>query len=138
MITLVSSAIARKGYTFIHEGETPPECRECKLKATCIENLEKGRRYTIIQTRNITHPCALGGKVTVVDVSEPEIVLFIDTKIAFKGMSVTYHAGCEGCKVAEKCMPAGLVEGDKVQITDILEDAPCTKKKMKKVAVKRI
>jgi hypothetical protein len=138
MITLVSSSIAKKGYTFIHEGETPKECRKCRFKATCIDNLERGRRYTIKGARNIQHPCLLGGTVTVVEVSEPEIVLFVDSKLAFEGMSVVYHLDCEGCEIAHMCMPVGLKEGDKIQITEVLEDAPCKKKKMKKVAVKRL
>ncbi len=138
MITLVSSAIAKKGYTFIHEGETPRECKACRLKSTCIDNLERGRRYTIVGTRSIRHPCVLGGTVTVVEVSEPEIVLFVDSKLAFEGMSVVYKPECRGCEIAEACMPSGLKEGDKIQIGEILGDTPCKKKKMKKVAVKRM
>ncbi|MBU7026730.1 MAG: UPF0179 family protein [Theionarchaea archaeon] len=138
MITLVSSSIAKKGYTFIHEGETPKECRTCRLKATCIDNLERGRRYTIADVRKIEHPCLLGGTVTVVEVSEPEIVMFLDSKLAFEGMSVIYRDDCEGCEIADVCMPIGLKKGDKIQITEILGDAPCKKNKMKKVAVKRI
>ncbi len=138
MITLVSSAIARKGYTFIHEGETPKECKECRFKPTCIDNLERGRRYTIVDARNIQHPCQLGGTVTVVDVSEPEIVLFLDSKLAFEGMSVVYHPGCKGCEIADMCMPVGLKDGDKIQIGEVLSDAPCKKRKMKRVAVKRV
>ncbi len=137
MITLVSSAIAKKGYTFIHEGEVPRECRACKLKMTCIDNLERGRRYTIVEVRDIEHPCLLGGKVKVVEVSEPEIVLFLDSKLVFKGMSVVYKPECKGCEVADMCMPSGLKRGDKITITEILGDTPCKKKKMKRVAVKR-
>jgi uncharacterized protein (UPF0179 family) len=138
MITLVSSSIAKKGYTFIHEGETPKECKTCRFKATCIDNLERGRRYTITGVKKIEHPCVMGGTVTVVEVSEPEIVMFLDSKLAFEGMSVAYNPECDGCEIAEMCMPTGLKEGDKIQITDILEDAPCKKKKMKKIAVKRL
>lgn len=138
MITLVSSTIARKGYTFIHEGETPKECKKCKLKATCIDNLERGRRYTITDVKPIEHSCLLAGTVTVVKVSEPEIVMFLDSKLSFEGMSVVYNPECEGCQIAEMCMPTGLKKGDKIQITEVLEDAPCKKKKMKRVAVKRM
>ena len=138
MITLVSSSIARKGYTFIHEGETPRECEKCRFRNTCIDNLEKGRRYTIVDVRKIKHPCLLGGTVTVVDVSEPEIVLFLDSKLTFEGMSIVYQQECTGCEIAEMCMPPGLKKGDKVQIVEILGDAPCKKKKMKKAAVKRV
>ncbi len=138
MITLISSAIAKRGYTFIHEGETPKECKKCRLKLTCIDNLERGRRYTIAQVKKIHHPCLLGGTVTVVEVSEPEIVLFLDSRLVFEGMSVIYQPDCEGCEFAEMCMPVGLREGDKIQISEILGNAPCKKKTMKKVAVKRI
>jgi hypothetical protein len=34
-------------------------------------------------------------------------------------------------------MPAGLKPGDMVQITELMGDAPCKKKKMEKVAVIR-
>lgn len=138
MITLVSSAIAREGYTFIHQGETPKDCKTCRYKATCIDNLEKGRRYTIKKVKNIQHPCLLGETVTVVDVSEPEILLFIDSKLAFEGMSVAYTPECDGCDAAERCMPVGLKKGDKIQVVEILGDAPCQKKAMKEVAAKRI
>jgi uncharacterized protein (UPF0179 family) len=138
MITLVPSAIAKKGYTFIHQGETPKKCKKCRLKMTCIENLERGRRYTVVAVKDMNHPCILGGTVTVVEVSEPEIVLFLDSKIAFKGMSIVYNPDCAGCELGDTCMPVGLKKGDKIQITEILSDAPCTKKKMKQVAVKRV
>ena len=138
MITLVSSSIAKKGYTFIHEGETPKECKACRLITTCIDNLERGRRYTIREVRKIQHPCLLGGTVTVVDVSEPEIVMFLDSKLAFEGMSVEYHPDCTGCEIADICMPVGLKKGDKIQIIEVLGDSPCKKKKMKKAAVKRL
>ncbi|MGC1121011.1 MAG: UPF0179 family protein [Candidatus Methanofastidiosia archaeon] len=138
MITLVPSAIARKGYTFIHQGETPKECRKCRLKNTCIDNLEKGRRYTIVEAKRIQHACNMGGTVTVVEVSEPEIVLFIESKLAFKGMSVVYNPECTGCELGDVCMPVGLKKGDRIQILEILGEAPCKKKKMNRVAVKRI
>ncbi|MGD2072314.1 MAG: UPF0179 family protein [Candidatus Thorarchaeota archaeon] len=137
MITLVSTSIARKGYTFIHEGKIPEKCNECRFVNTCIHNLERGRRYTIIEVRDRTHPCKLGGTVTVVEVSEPEIIMFLESRLAFEGMSVEYNPQCEGCPEAHDCMPEGLKPGDKVQITEILEDAPCEKQKMKKVAVIR-
>lgn len=137
MITLVSTTIAHKGFTFIHEGKTPKECKTCRFVKTCIHNLERGRRYTIIKVRDITHPCLLGGTVTVVEVSEPEIIMFLESRLAFEGMSVTYNPDCEGCSEADTCMPAGLKPGDKVQIVEILGDAPCEKQKMKKVAVIR-
>jgi uncharacterized protein (UPF0179 family) len=139
MITLVPSSIATEGYTFIHTGETPAECKSCKMKLTCIDNLEKGRRYTIVTVKDIKHPCNMGGTVQVVEVSEPEIIMFVDSKLAFEGMSLVYlPLNCENCKYMDVCMPAGLKEGDKIQITEILKDALCPKKKMKKVAVKRV
>jgi uncharacterized protein (UPF0179 family) len=138
MITLVSSAIAKEGFTFIHEGETPPECQNCRLKLTCIHNLEQGRRYTIVNVKDMQHPCLMGGTVTVVEVSEPKIVLFVDSKIACEGVSMVYNPTCNGCEIAHKCMPVGLRKGDKIQITEILGDAPCEKKKMKRVAVQRL
>lgn len=105
---------------------------------TCIDNLERGRRYTIVMAKNIEHLCIMGGTVTVVEVSEPEIVLFLDSKIAFQGMSVVYNPDCTGCEIGDTCMPVGLKKGDKIQITEVLGDAPCKKKKMKQVAVKRL
>jgi len=53
-------------------------------------------------------------------------------------MSVVYQTICEGCEIAQVCMPVGLRKGDKIQITEVLGDASCIRKKMKKVAVKRI
>lgn len=137
MITLVSTTLAKEGFTFIHEGKIPGECKKCRFVNTCICNLEQGRRYTIIGVRDMTHPCLLGGTVTVVEVSEPEIIMFLESRLAFKGMSVAYNPDCEGCSEMDICMPAGLEPGDRVQITEIMGDAPCTKKKMKKVAVIR-
>ena len=92
----------------------------------------------MVAVKNINHPCILGGTVTVVEVSEPEIVLFLDSKIAFQGMSIVYKPDCTGCELGDMCMPVGLKKGDKIQITEILSDAPCKKKKMKQVAVKRV
>ena len=91
-----------------------------------------------MEIKNIQHACNLGGTVTVVEVSEPEIVLFIESKLAFEGMSVVYNPECTGCELGDACMPVGLKKGDKIQIMEVLKEAPCKRKKMNQVAVKRL
>ena len=91
MITLVNSRLARIGYSFI-QGEQTEECKECKLKSTCIGNLEKGRRYRITEIKNIDHDCIVVGKVKVVEVEEEELLLYVSKKVAIPGVTI----GLEG------------------------------------------
>lgn len=136
MITVVNSRIAKIGYSFIH-GSEAEECKTCKLKKTCVENLERGRRYRVISVRKREHNCFVVGKVKVVEVEEEEIPMYVPEKLAIQGVLIEFEERCRECERKEECHPVGLRRGDRVRIKEILREK-CPKQKMLKVYVKRI
>jgi uncharacterized protein (UPF0179 family) len=136
ILTLLASRLARKGYAFIH-GNEAPECKECRLKNTCVKNLTMGRRYTVRDVRRITHTCPLCGEVTLVEVEESDIPFITESSKAFEGITLTFHTACDSCRSTEKCRPVGLREGDRITITRVVGKFTCPKGQMTEVRVKR-
>ena len=127
VLTLVSSSVARKGYSFTMLGEAE-ECEPCRYRNVCLGNLEVGIRYEVVGVRNKKHPCLLlqdGDKVTVCTVEARPATLTIKSKNAMPGVSVRFEAQkqCKevGCKNWEYCNPPALPEGTKIAVEKVLE-----------------
>jgi uncharacterized protein (UPF0179 family) len=123
LITLIGSRLAKEGVEFIFEGETK-ECQKCKMKNTCM-NLEKGRRYGIINVRHgVLHECFIHDKgVLVVEVVKSPVITTIGSRKAVEGAGIRYEPiKCNefDCSMYELCHPLGLMNGDKCTITSVL------------------
>lgn len=131
IITLLDSEHAKVGYEFVHYGEAE-ECKKCNLINVCIENLEKGRKYKVIDLREYEHKCKIYEKVCVVEVEEPETLAAIDSRKAFIGARVLYSSiACSQifCPNSKYCNPEGLKKGDKCEIRDSLNSLKCEENK---------
>ncbi|MGZ7158919.1 MAG: UPF0179 family protein [Methanobacterium sp.] len=119
MITLIGKNLADKGLKFIHYGASA-ECESCRFKNTCIDSLEEGRMYEIIDVKETEHPCPIheGGKVVVVEVERADINALVDSKKAFEGSMINFEfPECnKQCTMIDLCFPEGLYEGDKCKI----------------------
>lgn len=137
MITLIGSKLAVPGKEFIYRGKAT-ECKDCKLKNSCV-NLEEGRRYRIESVReNILHECSLHeGGVVPVEISQPPISAAVDSRKAFEGSRIHFDPRCEQktCEYRELCFPEGLKKGDRCIISKV-GDFPgrCLLKKDLKIA----
>lgn len=49
-VTLIGAALAKPGLDFVYEGNSCPECENCKVRKTC-HNLQPGRRYRVATVR---------------------------------------------------------------------------------------
>ena len=127
IITLVDEKKAKKGYEFIHFS-IPEECKECNLFSVCMGNLELGRRYRIVGTRDYEHPCKIFGKVKVVEVEEPEIQATVESRVAFVGSKITFKSiECKDidCKNFPYCSAEGLKSGDRCEIVEVIKKVEC-------------
>lgn len=52
MITLIGKDLAKEGNEFVFYGPVE-ECESCRFKSSCINSLEKGRKYVIIEVRDV-------------------------------------------------------------------------------------
>ncbi len=127
MITLIGKNLAEKGLKFVHYGSSA-ECDECRFKSTCIDPLEEGRVYIVMDVKDTEHPCPIheGGKVKVVEVERAEIEAIVDSKKAFEGSMILFeHPDCEKeCTMRDLCFPEGIYEGDKCNIVKNLGKSP--------------
>ena len=69
MITLIGKELAKEGVSFIFH-EPADECANCRFKASCVDSLEEGHRYTITEVRDVDQKCPIheGEQVQVVAV----------------------------------------------------------------------
>jgi hypothetical protein len=139
-ITLIGAQLSREGLEFIFEKGTP-ECEKCKLKNTCLD-LEEGRRYIItgIRSDKLQECFIHEGGAMVVEVEKAPTIALIDSRNAVEGATIKYKApSCdtEDPEIYDLCHPAGLKEGDKCTITEVLGHAgPEGEENLKKVKLK--
>ena len=132
MITLIGENLAEKGLSFIFDG--PAEaCEKCRFKASCVDSLENGRKYTIINVKDITQKCDIhdGGIVKAVEIELADIECFIDSKKVFVGSNLSFDSpDCDiKCIHHNSCFPEGLLKGDRCVIVKDLGkiDSVCAK-----------
>lgn len=132
MITLIGEDLAKVGLSFIFDG--PAEsCEKCRFKASCVDNLEKGRKYTITNVKDIDQKCELHDKgiVKAVEIKRSDLEGFIDSKKVFVGSNITYETpDCDiECVFHKYCFPDGLIDGDRCVILENLgkQDGDCAK-----------
>ncbi|MCE7741647.1 MAG: hypothetical protein GOP50_04250 [Candidatus Heimdallarchaeota archaeon] len=65
VISLVPKGVAQKGYQFTHLGSTQT-CQKCNLLSVCVNSLETGSTYEVIQVREKEHPCLIDNSMMVV------------------------------------------------------------------------
>jgi uncharacterized protein (UPF0179 family) len=126
-ITLIGTKLATIGMEFTFNGPTP-ECETCKLRNTCI-NLEPQRRYRVLGVRGeLVHECPIHeAGVRAVEVAESPIIAAFDARKAFPGSKIVFEpVKCDqaDCSMYEICHPAGLREGEKYTIVDVVGEAP--------------
>ncbi|MHA1238830.1 MAG: UPF0179 family protein [Candidatus Odinarchaeia archaeon] len=123
ILTLIGEKQAKVGNKFILNSISD-ECVKCKLKQVCVDNLEKGRIYEIINVRGDRHKCSLfEGDTVVVEVKLAPITALINSRICFEGATITFNpVDCNNfqCKNRKYCNPVGLKKGDKCKIIKIL------------------
>ena len=92
-------------------------------------NLERGRIYKVLKVRDKIFPCKIHEEgVQVVEVSEPSLAVNIETRLVFPSGIITFNpqdCQTESCPHYKKCIPVGLVEGDKCKILSVKDPVKC-------------
>jgi uncharacterized protein (UPF0179 family) len=128
-VTLIGDRLAKPDSTFVFIGPQP-ECRECKLKSACLQ-LEKGRLYRIVKTRDIHHTdgCRYHENgVRVVEVEEASLQVSLRTPLAIEGSVVEYtRPVCSNhqCENYELCHPLGLEGPARVKVLKTFKALSC-------------
>ncbi len=116
MITLIGKDLAEKDKEFVYLGPAE-ECDDCRFKSSCVDSLEKNRKYVIVDVKDSEQKCPIHADnvVVPVEVERAEIELLTTSKNIFEGSTFTYNAhDCdEHCEFKELCFPDGLIENDK-------------------------
>jgi uncharacterized protein (UPF0179 family) len=116
MITLIGKDLAREGQEFVFLGPAD-ECEDCRFKSSCVGNLEKNRKYVVVDIKDNEQKCPIhsGDAVIPVEVDRAKIDLLTESKSIFEGSTFTYNApDCdEKCDFHDLCFPEGLEENYK-------------------------
>lgn len=132
MITLIGENLAEVGLSFIFYGPAKA-CESCKFKASCVDSLEKGRKYIITNVKDISQKCPIheGGIVKAVEIEFADIEGLIDSKKVFEGSNISYAPpDCDlDCIYHHICFPEGVSDGDKCIIVKNLgkSEVDCVK-----------
>lgn len=65
LISFVPKAVATIGYQFTHQGATKI-CEKCQFIQVCINQLEIGSSYEVVEIKNKEHPCLIDDSIMVV------------------------------------------------------------------------
>jgi len=127
LVTLIGTELAKEGEEFIFLGASN-KCEECKLKNACT-NLEVDRRYRVEKVRDeMKHDCYIHEDgVCVVEVTEAPITAAVEGAYTFKNSKIVFAPpNCKeyDCELFDSCHPAGLREGDRCIILEVIGDAP--------------
>ncbi len=124
IITLTGKHVARVGNSFVFSGQTG-ECEGCVLRKVCCGKLETDRVYIIINVRDKIHDCPLHEEgVQLVEVEEASVKVALLSQQLFEGAIFTFQPiACDqwSCANIDSCNPVGLIEGDRVQIVDVIQ-----------------
>lgn len=124
-VTIVGSVYAKPGTQFVYMGRAD-QCESCTIARVC-HNLETGRRYEVVAIRAASHRCPVhhGGAVTV-DVTEAPVEIRVSPDVARKNTTILmkFPECDEACDFFAACHPAGVMEGQKYIITEVLESDP--------------
>ncbi len=116
MITLIGKSLAVKGQEFVFLGPAD-ECENCRFKSSCVGNLEKNRKYIVVDIKENEQKCPIHAEESVipVEVDRAKIDVLTTSKNIFEGSTFTYNApDCdETCDFHDLCFPEGLIENDK-------------------------
>ena len=116
MITLIGKDLARPGVSFVFYGPAE-ECKSCRFKPSCVDSLEKNRKYEIIEVKDNEQKCPIHGENSVIPVvvERADIDLLSNSKNIFEGSTFEYSAPecSENCEYHDECFPEGLADGDK-------------------------
>ncbi len=139
-LTLVGATQAKVGFKFIHYGFAE-SCLSCQLRKVCIENLEPGRIYEVVNVREMEHPCALHENgVRAVEVVLSPVQTALESKQAIKGATLTYkQVDCNlECSNVDLCKPTVLKSGDKCIVENVDGDIVCLIGKKLKIVLLRL
>ncbi len=126
-VTLVGEGQAAAGREFVYRGPQP-ECRECKVKAACL-NQEPGVRYRILAVRDVTHPCLLNeerARVVEVEPAPPECS--VPARAAVEGAVLAYErlvCANAACVNFRTCHPVGIESGTRLTLLEVGRELTC-------------
>ena len=117
-VGLVPSSLAKRGFKFTFEGISE-SCKTCKLRSACVDGLEMGRVYEVVEVnRKKKFPCPLHGEVVLATLRKAHILVALPSGL-IEGVTMQYKGTeCEDvlCKNYPYCKPDGIVPGDKIKI----------------------
>ena len=116
MITLIGKDLAKKDIEFVYLGSAE-ECMDCRFKSSCVDNLEKNRKYVIKDVKDSEQKCPIHADniVVPVEIEMAEIEILTPSRNIFEGSTFTFtpHDCNEECEFKDLCFPEGLIENDK-------------------------
>ncbi|MHA1218445.1 MAG: UPF0179 family protein [Candidatus Heimdallarchaeaceae archaeon] len=128
LISFVPKDVAKLGYCFIHQGETQT-CKNCQFIQVCIEQLEIGSSYEVVDIRGKEHPCLIDNGIMIVcEVQKISDVIAIEKQKYLNNLITTRKPiNCSEilCENYDFCVPIKYTESSKIKIIKSMKDINC-------------
>jgi uncharacterized protein (UPF0179 family) len=129
LITTVPVNLAKEGYQFIFTREDNDECKKCKIRGACLENLTRGRRYVVKDVKQAGHTCPLVGlEAKVVEVQEVPFTVALERQRLMVGATLSYtpvDCNWKFCENYVYCVDNSLSQNDKIKILEKQGEVDC-------------
>ena len=116
MITLIGKDLAKINTKFVFYGPAE-ECEDCRFKSSCVDSLEKNRKYIIKDIKENEQKCEIHDEniVVPVEIERANVDILSNTRNIFEGSTFHFEPmDCdETCEYKDYCFPEGLISEDK-------------------------
>ncbi len=96
-----------------------------------MDNLEVDRIYEVTKFREKILECKIHeAGVKAVEVVESDITAVLPRKLAMEGVLITFNkqeCDVQECENFERCLPKGLMDGDRCRVVRVAEKVKCPK-----------
>lgn len=127
-LSFVPKDVARIGYKFSHQGGTQT-CKKCQYLQVCIQQLEVGSTYEILEVRNKEHPCLIDNGIMIVcEVKKINDTISIKTQKYIENLISTREPiECNEvlCENYDYCVSIKYNRVSKIKIIKKMEDIQC-------------
>ena len=127
-LSFILKDVAKVGYQFSHQGGTQT-CKKCQYIQVCIEQLEMGSSYEVIEVKSKEHPCLIDNGVMVVcevkkinDIVAVENQKYLENLISTRNPIVCNEVLCENY---DYCVSIKYELASKIKIIKKKRDIKC-------------
>ena len=127
-LSFIPKDVVKVGYKFSHQGGTQT-CKKCQYIQVCIQQLELGSSYEIVEVRGKEHPCLIDNGIMVVcEVKKINDTVAVENQKYLENLiSTRKPIECNEvlCENYDYCVSVKYMQTSKIKIIEKKRDIKC-------------